>query len=431
MISRYEHPEISSIWGDKSKFGFFLDVELALLEAMEGDFVPTGTSKHIREKAQIKTDRIEEIEQTTKHDVIAFCSSITEQVDDEFKKYFHFGVTSSDIIDTALTLQIKSSMTLISNELKGLLQALNDKANEYKDLLCLGRSHGMYAEPMSFGQKFLLAYAEFDRRLADYNHFFETELTGQLSGAVGNYAVITPKIETAAMKILSLRVEPVSTQVIPRDRIAKLMNIHALMGAAIERLCTEIRLLHHSDIGELHEGFSKGQKGSSTMPHKKNPISTENLTGIARLLRSHAMVAMENTNLWHERDISHSSAERFILPDSFGCLYYALKRLNNTVQNLVVHSEHIEQKVRGNFTYLSSYVLHELIKINEKTREELYEVVQTAAFNAKEQDEFFTIIKNLCRDKKLTAPDFSNLGVDAVKTIFLQNSKEVFKRTLN
>lgn len=430
MISRYDHPEISSIWEEQSKFSFFLDVELALLEAMEGDIVPSGTAKHIREKAQIKPERIKEIEAVTRHDVIAFCTSITEQVDEEYKKYFHFGVTSSDVIDTAMTLQLRSSMKLVKEQLEQLISTLKDQAINHKDLLCLGRSHGMYAEPMSFGQKFLLAYSEFKRRLEDYNHFLETELTGQLSGAVGNYAVITPEIEQRALSSLGLKVEPVSTQVIPRDRVAKLLNLHGLIGCAIERISTEIRLLHHSDIGELHEGFAKGQKGSSTMPHKKNPISTENLTGIARLLKSYAVVGMDNTNLWHERDISHSSAERFVLPDSFGCLYYALKRLNNTVKSLAVHSEVIEGKVKSNFTYLSSYVLHELIKVNETTREELYAIVQEAAFDAKDPQEFFNKVITLSSDKNLKAPDFSHLGSDAVRGIYMKNVDAIYERTL-
>lgn len=429
MISRYDHPEISSIWEDSAKFNYFLEVELALLESIEGDIAPKGICDHIRSKASINPARISEIEKTTKHDVIAFCSSITEQIDEKYKKYFHYGVTSSDIIDTALTLQIKASMQEVIGQFDKLLSALKAKAIEFKELMCLGRSHGMYAEPMSFGQKFLLAYSEFSRRLEDYKSFYENELTGQLSGAVGNYAVITPKIEKKALDKLNLKVENVSTQIIPRDRIAKLISIHGLIGCAIERLCTEIRLLHHSDINELHEGFSKGQKGSSTMPHKKNPIATENLSGIARLLKSHVMVAMENTNLWHERDISHSSAERFILPDSFGCLYYALKRLTSTIENIQVHQDIVENKVKENFTYLSSYMLHELIKMNDTSREELYAIVQQASFEAKNDIDFFEKINSICANNNLKAPIFKNDG-EQVRNIYMKNVNTIYERTL-
>ncbi|MGK0367917.1 MAG: adenylosuccinate lyase [Thermoproteota archaeon] len=431
MIPRYEQKEISLLWEDLSKFTYFLEVELALIEALEGTTVPKGTAAHIRSKAKVRPERIKEIEAITRHDVIAFCTSITEQVDEEYQRFFHYGVTSSDIIDTAMNLQIKASMDAIIKQSELLLTALKTKAQETKELITLGRSHGMYAEPMSFSAKFLTAYAEFKRRHEDYLDFYNKELTGQLSGAVGNYAVTTPAVEKVAIESLGLKVEPISTQVIPRDRIAKLMNIHALYGSAIERFCTEIRLLHHSDINELHEGFAKGQKGSSTMPHKKNPIATENLTGIARLLRSHALVALENTNLWHERDISHSSAERFILPDSFGCLHYGLKRLTNTINNLALHNEIIEGKVQNNFTYLSSYVLHELIAQCNTTRENLYAIVQKASFEASDELDFFSKIKEFCKNESLGDITLPNIKENGVRTIYLKHFDTIYNRTLN
>jgi adenylosuccinate lyase len=430
MVPRYDQPEMSSIWEDKQKFTYFLDVELALLKAHEGGLVPAGASDKIKSTVTVNPERIKEIEKETRHDVIAFCSSITEQIDENYKKFFHFGVTSSDIIDTTMNLQIKASMDLIIPQLEELLDNLKEKANATKSLLAIGRSHGRFAEPLSFAAKFLTAYTEFERRLIDYKSYYITELTGQLSGAVGNFATTTPEVEEAAIKSLGLKVEPISTQVIPRDRVAKLINIHALIGSSIERFCTEIRLLHHSDIDELHEGFKKGQKGSSTMPHKKNPIATENLTGVARILRSHSLVAMENVNLWHERDISHSSAERMILPDSFGMLYYGLKRLNSTVKNLALHEDIIKQKVEDNFTYLSSYVLHKLIEQYDVTREEIYAIVQTASFEATDKESFFNQIVSLCEGKGWNKPDIPKLDDKAVEEIYLKHFETIYNRVI-
>ncbi len=318
MIERYDCPEISDIWNEYNKFKTYLDVELALTKALEGKRIPQGVSTTIMEKAKIDPKRINEIEKTTRHDVIAFCTSITENLPKDISKYFHFGCTSSDIIDTATTLQIKKSALLIHKQLKAVCSTLLSKAEETKHIICMGRSHGMNAEPMSFGLKFLSAFAEFSRRYRELDYYIEKDLTGQLSGAVGNYTVITPEIEKEAIESLGLNVEPVSTQIIPRDRILKLISITAQIASAIERLVKEIRHLHHSDLNEVYEGFSKGQKGSSTMPHKKNPISSENLTGMARVIRSHLTIAHENNTLWHERDISHSSAERMFLPDNLG-----------------------------------------------------------------------------------------------------------------
>ena len=430
MIPRYDAPEISDIWNDYNKFKTYLDVELALIEALEGRRIPQGISLAIKEKAKIDPKRVAEIERTTRHDVIAFCTSITENLPKDVSKYFHFGCTSSDIIDTATTLQIKKSVTLISKQLKKLLQSLEDKAEDTKHLICMGRSHGMNAEPMSFGTKFLSFYAELERRYKDLNDFIENDLTGQLSGAVGNYTVLTPEIEQIALEKLELKVEPVSSQVIPRDRILKLVSITSMIASAIERVAVEIRHLHHSDIAEVYEGFAKGQKGSSTMPHKKNPISGENLSGLARVIRSHLIIAHENNMLWHERDISHSSAERMFLPDNLGLTFYALRRLTSTIDNLVVNSDHIQSKVFDNFNYLSSYVLHRLIEENRHTREELYQVVQEASFKAKNVQEF----KQHLEDSELTKEtDFSFLAAlneTNIRNIYLKHVDKIYKRTI-
>ncbi len=387
MINRYDVKDISSLWTDESRFRYYLKVELAHLRTLEETgMVPKGTADKMT-NAKINPDRIAEIEKVTNHDVIAFCTSVTEQYAPEDGRFFHFGITSSDVIDTAHALLMKDSMAVIEKDLAELETALKNKANETSDLLCMGRSHGIFAEAMVFGQKFLSFQAELNRRRTDWTHI-TGELTGQLSGAVGNYTVVTPEQEEATLKKLNLKVEPVSTQVIPRDRYALTIQIGALIGSLLERMATEFRLLQHSDVDEVREGFSKGQKGSSTMPHKKNPISSENIAGMARILRSHVIPALENCALWHERDISHSSVERMLLPDHFGLLSYSLRRMKNVVENLVIDRDKIEAKVSGNEKIYSSYVLHHLIIMNpDKKREELYEVVQKAFFDSKNKDE--------------------------------------------
>lgn len=433
MISRYDKKEISSIWSDKTRFETMLEVELAILKSLEGDIVKVGTSDIIRRSASVDIDRIQEIEKETRHDIIAFCTSITEKLNPEVGKFFHYGVTSSDIIDSALTLQIKRSLDLIITAFDELLESLMKRAQESKHVITIGRSHGMFAEPLSFGQKLLGHYSEFKRRLEDIRSFYNNDLTVQFSGAVGSYTILTPKNELDAAKALGLKVETVSTQVIPRDRIAKLISITSLTGAAIERIAVEIRHLHRSDVNELFEGFAKGQKGSSTMPHKKNPISGENLTGMARMLRSQVQVATDNIILWHERDISHSSAERFMLPDAFGILYYALTRLTSTVDNLVINEVEMERKVKENFTYLSSFYLHKLIEKTNLMREDLYTIVQKASFEAsdtKDADIFYNSIMKQLSDKnislELPRPTFKE-----IKNIFMSHVDTVFERVQN
>jgi len=430
MIERYDAPEISDIWKDYNKFKTYLDVELALLKALEGKRIPEGTTDAIIQKAKIDPERIREIEAVTKHDVIAFCTSITENVPPEISKFFHFGCTSSDIIDTATTLQTKKSVGLILKQLKKLLIALQNKAEVTKTIICMGRSHGMNAEPMSFGQKFLSFYAELFRRYKELSAYYEHDFTGQISGAVGNYTVLSPEIEKEAIESLGLKVEAVSTQVIPRDRIAKLVNINALIASTLERIAVEIRHLHHSDIGEVFEGFAKGQKGSSIMPHKKNPISAENITGIARVIRSHLMIAHENVPLWHERDISHSSAERLMLPDNLGLTFYAIKRMANTIENLVINKDRIQEKVLNNYSYLSSFVLHKLLEEHDITREDAYEVVQKASFESKNTTEFFEVIKKNRNFKNTDFKGLESLDETILRKTYLKHTDKIFERVL-
>lgn len=418
MILRYDIPEISSIWTEDQKYSYFFKVEMALLKALEESGVIPKVSDNFK-KARIDLERIHEIEATVHHDVIAFCSSITEQAG-ESGKFFHYGCTSSDIIDTALSLQIKDSLRIEIQALKELRDQLWRKAQGSRDLYTLGRSHGMFAEPMSFGFKFLSYVAEFSRRLTELEDY-ELHLTGQMSGAVGNYTILTPGIETRVMELLNLEVEPLSTQVIPRDRLVTLASIQAGIANALERLAIEIRHLHRSDVNEVIEGFKPGQKGSSTMPHKKNPIASENISGISRVIRSHEMIAHENTLLWHERDISHSSAERLWLPDNFGLTVYALRRAAKMIKDLHLNVDKIKSKVESEFATASSYILHKLIPDYPGTREELYAHIQSASFEAKNRAQFIQALKH--KGLKLEA-----LKLDSVEDMYREQTEAVFDR---
>lgn len=419
MIPRYEVPEISSLWTEDQKFTYFLKVELALLLALEEEKIIPKCSAEFK-NAKINLPRIHEIEATVHHDVIAFCSSITEQVKSEASKFFHYGCTSSDIIDTALSLQIRDSLKIEITALSELIDALWKKANASKDLYTLGRSHGMFAEPMSFGTKFLSYLCEFARRLEELKNY-EENLTGQMSGAVGNYTILTPQVEARALKALNLKTEPLSTQVIPRDRLVTLAHIQAGIADAIERLAIEIRHLHRSDVGEVIEGFKAGQKGSSAMPHKKNPIASENISGLARVIRSHEMIAHENTLLWHERDISHSSSERMWLPDSFGLTVYVLRRATRMINDLHLNQEVISAKVEKEFATASSYILHKLLLSYQGTREELYAHIQQASFESKSRQEF---MKNL----EAKGLDLSGLKLESMQELYRDQTEAIFKR---
>lgn len=325
-------------------------------------------------------------------------------------------------------MQVKASLDIVLSDFKALLKTLEDKSKLYMSQICIGRSHGIWAEPMSFGQKLLGHTQEFKRRYDDLQNYYKNELTGQVSGAVGNYTIITPEIEETTLAKLDLKAEDVSTQIIPRDRLAKLISIFSLYSIALERLCVEIRHLQHSDVSEVYEGFSAGQKGSSTMPHKKNPISCENLTGIARTIRSHLSMTLDNSLLWHERDISHSSSERLYLPDAFGLMSYSLRRLNSTIENLVVNSENMEAKVSNTFKHLSSYTLHELIKASDRTREEIYKIVQESSFKATNKEEYFNYLKDSFSSREeITA--IENIKKSKDIEIYGRHTETIFRRS--
>lgn len=400
MIERYNMEDVAKIWSEECKFSYYLQVEMALLESLERkNIAPTGTVQQFK-NIKINLNRIHEIEKETHHDVIAFCSSIMEQVDTKASKYFHYGVTSSDIIDTAHSLMLRDSLLIIKKYINNVINELDQKIDENKNIICMGRSHGIFAEAMSLGQKFNSHREEFNRRLLELNLLIKG-LTGKMTGAVGNYTVLNVEIEKQCLELLDLKRQTGPSQIIPRDQFAKIIQWGALLACAIERMATELRLLQHSDVNEIAEGFALKQKGSSTMPHKKNPISAENICGLARVIKSHQNIALENCNLWHERDISHSSAERMMLPDHFGLLAYTLNRSANTLRNLVINTEHIENKVRKSYQIYSSFLLHDLIRNTELTRDECYRIIQNSFFESHDIESLTEQLQQKCAHHKL------------------------------
>jgi len=339
MIQRYSRKEMAEIWKLRNRFQCMLDVEIAACRAMnEEGMIPNEDLHNIVEKADFDVERIAEIEAVTKHDVIAFLTSVAEFVGPS-SRFIHYGMTSSDVLDTATSLQLKQAGELILRDLEKFSEILRMKAREYKHTLCIGRSHGIHAEPTTFGLKFALWFDEMQRNITRMKAAIDTISVGQISGAVGNYAHLSPVIEERACVHLGLRPVHIATQVIQRDRIAEYLNAIALIGSTIEKISIEIRHLQRTEVLEVEENFSKGQKGSSAMPHKRNPIVSEQMSGLARLLRTNALASIENNALWHERDISHSSVERIILPDSTILMNYMLNKMITLVDNLLVYPE--------------------------------------------------------------------------------------------
>ena len=337
MIERYTRKEIKSIWEDKNKYSIWLEIELAAAEAMERlKIIPKGVSKKVRSRAKINVGRIFQIEEKVKHDVIAFLTSITEKVGKE-ARYLHKGMTSSDVLDTCFNLQLKQSGQILLKDIDQLLVSIKRQALKHKYTMCIGRSHGIHAEPITFGFKMLTFYQEFLRNKKRLENSIQEISTCAISGAVGTFANVDPKVEKYVARKLKLKIEPVSTQVIPRDRHAQFFSTLGIIASSIERFATEIRHLQRTEVLEVEEFFEKKQKGSSAMPHKKNPILTENLTGLARLIRSSVIPALENVSLWHERDISHSAVERNIGPDTTIALDFALARLTSVIKNLNIY----------------------------------------------------------------------------------------------
>ena len=407
MIPRYSRPEMVKIWSQDNKYQIWFDIEIHALEALEEiNIAPKGSAKRIREnfsKAGGKFDaaRIDEIEATTKHDVIAFLTHLAELVG-ENSRYIHYGMTSSDVLDTCLSVQLKQAADLLIADLEKLLAAIKKRAFEHKNTVCVGRSHGIHAEPVTFGLKLARFYAEFERNLSRLKDAKKEIATCAISGAVGTFANIDPFVQKYVAKKLGLEEETISTQVIPRDRHAFFFSILGIIASSIENLAIEIRHLQRTEVLEVEEFFAKGQKGSSAMPHKRNPVLTENLTGLARIVRSSVVPALENVALWHERDISHSSVERMIAPDATVTLDFALSRLASLMENLSVYPQNMQKNIdRLGGLVFSQRVLLTLIEEAGISREDAYKIVQTNAMKiwAGESNSFLELLK---ADKQVT-----------------------------
>jgi adenylosuccinate lyase len=382
MIERYTRPEMGKIWDLENKYRKWLDVEVAVCEAQATrGAIPLEAMADIRSKAAFNIQRIEEIEQETHHDVIAFLTTVAEYVGPA-ARFIHEGMTSSDVLDTALALQLTEAADLLLEDLERLLEVLKRRAYEFKDTVMIGRSHGIHAEPITFGLKFALWYAEMKRHQERLLRARDAVRVGKISGAVGTYANIDPAIEKHVCQMLGLQPDLISTQIIQRDRHAEFFSILALIGCSVEKIAVEIRHLQRTEVGEAEEFFSPGQKGSSAMPHKRNPIASENLSGLARVLRGNALAAMENVALWHERDISHSSVERIIGPDSTILLDYMLARLTRVLDRLTVYPENMRRNMylTGGL-FFSQQVMLALTR-KGLSREDAYHLVQRNAMRA-------------------------------------------------
>lgn len=384
MIPRYSLPRMSAIWSDENRFKAMLDVELFACEALARlGKIPKQSLFQIQKKARFSVERIREIELETNHDVIAFLKNISEHIGED-AKYVHMGLTSSDVLDTALSVQMRDACDILIEDVQKLLKIMARKARQHKKTLMAGRTHSVHAEPTTFGLKLALYYDETRRSLERLERARQTISVGKISGAVGTYANIDPFVEEYTCKKLGLKPARSSNQILQRDRHAEFLNAIAIMGTSLEKFATEFRNLQHTEIGEVEEYFSKTQKGSSAMPHKKNPITCERIAGLARILRANALVSMENMVLWHERDISHSSAERVILPDSTIALDYMLNKFMDIVAHLVVHQDRMLENLNMSKGIVFSGRL--LVNMIDKglTRNEAYDKIQKAAFNAKE-----------------------------------------------
>lgn len=428
MIDRYSLPEMREIWDLNSKFHYYLRVELAVCEAYSKlGKIPQEDLLKIKSLASFNVKRIDEIEAEVHHDVIAFLTNVNESLGEDLAKYMHMGLTSSDVIDTAFALQIVDSSKIIKAKFDILLSTLREMAKKYKHTVCIGRSHGIHAEVMTFGIKVLSWLDVLERAYNKFNASVENISIGQISGPVGTYSNVPMDVETLTCEILKLRPARISTQIIARDIHADYMQALALVASVIEQIAVEIRHLQRTEVREVEEGFSKNQKGSSAMPHKKNPVLCENLCGLARVVRGNASVALENIPLWHERDISHSSAERIIFPDSLELVDFMLNRLNKVLTNLVVKEENMERNTNlfGGIVYSQKV----LLKLVDKglTREDAYRIVQKHALDAFENNGDFKA--NLEADNDV----LGLLSKDEIEECFdrnayLQNVDKIFEK---
>lgn len=427
MIERYSREEMAKIWDLNSKFNYYLQVELAVCDAYaELGTIPKEAAEEIRKKATFSVERIDEIEREVRHDVIAFLTCVNESLG-ELGRYVHVGMTSSDVIDTAFALQIQDSGRIILEDLNRTISTLKELAQKHKDTICIGRSHGIHAEIMTFGVKMCSWIDILERQKSNFEHALEQIRVGQISGPVGTYSNISPKVEEITCRHLELKPAKISTQIIARDYHAYFMQSLALIASVLEQFATEIRHLQRTEVLELEEGFGKGQKGSSAMPHKKNPVLSENLCGLARVVRANSIVALENIPLWHERDISHSSAERIIFPDSLTLVDFMLNRFNGLMENIVVHKDNMLKNTNkfGGIVF-SQKVLLTLVS-KGLSREDAYVIVQRNALDAfQNHGDFKANLLNDADVRKLLSPTEIEGIFD--KQAFLQNVGEIYKR---
>lgn len=430
MIERYTLTEMGKIWEDEFKYSTWLKIEILACEARaEMKEIPSADVEVIKKKAKFDVKKILEIEETTKHDVIAFLTNVAEYVGPE-SRHIHYGMTSSDILDTTLSYQMKSAGEILLNQLHQLKDSLKRRSIEHKKTICVGRSHGIHAEPTSMGLKFALWYEECKRNLLRLENAIETISVGQISGAVGTFEHLSPKVEEYVCKKMGLKPAPVSTQVIQRDRHAEFITTLSIIAAMLEKISIEIRHLQRTEVLEAEEYFSKGQKGSSAMPHKRNPIVSERITGLARLIRANAMASIENVALWHERDISHSSVERVIVPDSCILLNYMLDLMIKLIDNLIVYPENMIKNLNLTRGLIFSQTILLMLVSKGITREDAYKLVQTCAMDVW-QDEKKNLKDELLANEKI----MHLLSAKEIEEVFdnkkmLKNIDYIFERSV-
>lgn len=416
MINRYSLPEMEQVWSEENKYKIWLDIEIAACKAWSQlERIPAAELKKIEENVKLNIERIREIEKVTRHDILAFVEGINETLGNE-SKYVHMGLTSSDVKDTALAVQMKQAAELILKNLINLKEKLAEEAVRYKNTIMIGRTHGVHGEPVTWGLKLAVWYKEIDRHIDRMKRVIDIIAVGQMSGAVGTYASINPRVEELVCRELDLKPAPVSNQVLQRDRHADLMNNLALIAASLEKFATEIRNLQRTDILEVEEGFRKGQKGSSAMPHKKNPIVCERISGLARIVRGNVVPALENISLWHERDLTHSSVERVIIPDSTILVNYMLNKFLMVINELVINKDRMKENLERTHGLIFSQKVMLALVDKGLTREEAYRIAQSNALDAwKKRCSYQELLKG---DKRVT----DLLSGDEIEAIFNYSS---------